>query len=122
MAEQPWLLYDADCGVCKFILARILELDRGRHRPLALQDPRAAELLPGLTEEQRMQSFHIVDPDGTVRSAGDGLAALLPPLRHVPGLASRAYWLVADNRTMLGKLIPQAAKRQARRRIERREG
>lgn len=120
-SDKPWLLYDADCGVCKFILARVLELDRGKYRPLALQDPRAAELLPGLSEEERMKSFHIVDPDGTVHSAGDGLAELIPGLERFPGIASRAYWLVAGNRSALGKLIPDAAQRQARRRIAARE-
>lgn len=121
-AEQSWLLYDADCGVCKFILARVIELDRAeRYRPLALQDPRAAELLPGLSEEERMQSFHIVEPDGTVHSAGAGLAALIPLLDRAPGFAERAYWLVAGNRSRLGKLIPDVAKRQARRRIDERE-
>ena len=119
-SARPWLIYDADCGVCKFILARVLELDRGRYRPLALQDPRAAELLPGLSEEERMRSFHIVEPDGTVHSAGDGLAELIPGLGRFPGLAERAYWLVAGNRSTLGKLIPAAARRQARRRIDER--
>jgi predicted DCC family thiol-disulfide oxidoreductase YuxK len=117
-ADRPWILYDADCGVCKFILARVLELDRGRYRPLALQDPRAAELLPGLQEEERMQSFHIVEADGTVHSAGDGLAELVPGLDRLPRLADRAYWLVAGNRSRLGKLIPAAARRQAQRRID----
>lgn len=117
-SAEAWLLYDADCGVCKFIVARVLELARGRYRPLALQDPRAAELLPGLSEEERMESFHIVEPDGTVLSAGEGLAALLPPLGRSPRMASRAYWLVAGNRDKLGKLIPAAAKRQAQRRID----
>ena len=113
------LLYDADCGVCKFIVARLLELDRaGRLRPLAIQDPRAAELLPGLTPEQRLESFHLVEADGTIRSAGEGLAALFPPLERAPGAASRLYWLVAGNRKGLGRLIPDAAKRQAQRRID----
>ena len=115
---KTWLLYDADCGLCKFVVARVLELDRGhRFHPLALQDPRAAELLPGMGEEERMRSFHLVEADGTVRSAGDGLAGLFPPLERAPRLASRLYWLVAGNRDRLGKLLPDAARRQAARRI-----
>ena len=65
-----------------------------------------------------MESFHVVEADGTVRSAGDGLAALAPPLDRFPRLASRAYWLVAGNRDKLGRLIPGAARRQAQRRID----
>ena len=104
--------------MCKFIVARILELDRtGRLRPVALQDQRAAALMPGLSEEERMRSFHVVAHDGRVHSAGDGLAQLVPPLRRFPRLAARAYGLVADNRDRLGKLIPAPARRQAQRRI-----
>lgn len=116
--ERAWLLYDADCGLCKFVVARVLELDRShRLRPLPLQDARAAELLPGLGEEERLRSFHLVDSSGAVHSAGDGLAELLPALRRFPRLSSRLYWLVAGNRDRLGKLIPGFARRQANRRI-----
>ena len=64
-----------------------------------------------------MVSFHVVDRDGTVHSAGEGLAALFLPLQRSPRLASKLYWLVAGNRDRLGKLIPAAARRQADRRI-----
>ncbi len=115
--ERAWLLYDADCGLCKFVVARVLELDRARRlRPVALQDPRAAELLPGLDAEERLKSFHLVD-SGAVHSAGEGLAELVPLLRRFPRLSSRLYWLVAGNRDRLGKLIPGFARRQADRRI-----
>lgn len=116
--ERAWLLYDADCGLCKFVVARVLELDRARRlRPVALQDPRAAGLLPGLDAEERLRSFHLVDSSGAVHSAGDGLAELVPLLRRFPRLSSRLYWLVAGNRDRLGKLIPGFARRQADRRI-----
>ena len=100
------------------MVARVLELDR-RHRlrPIALQSPRAIELLPAMTEEARMKSFHLVDSSGRVHSAGAGLAELYPPLRRSPRLADRLYWLVAGNRDRLGKLIPGVARRQADRRI-----
>jgi predicted DCC family thiol-disulfide oxidoreductase YuxK len=117
-AEPAWLLYDADCGLCKFVVARVLELDRARRfRPVALQDPRAAELLPGLNREERLRSFHLVDSSGAVHSAGEGLAELLPVLRRSPRLSSRLYRLVAGNRDRLGRFIPGFARRQADRRI-----
>ena len=100
------------------MVAQVLVLDRVRRfRPLALQDPRAADLLPGMSEEERMASFHVVGADRTVRSAGEGLAEVLPPLRRFPRLAERGYWLVAGNRDRLGKLVPAAARRRAERRI-----
>ena len=116
--ERAWLLYDADCGLCKFVVARVLELDRARRlRPVALQDPRAAGLLPGLDAEERLRSFHLVDSAGAVHSAGDGLAELVRPLRRFPRLSSWLYWLVAGNRDRLGRFIPGFARRQADRRI-----
>ena len=118
-ADRAWLLYDADCGLCEFVLARMLELDRRRRlRPLALQDPRAAALLPALSEEERMASFHVVEGDGTVHSAGAALARVIRPLGRVPWIASSLYRLVAGNRGALGRLIPAAARRQAQRRID----
>ena len=74
-------------------------------------------LLPGMSTQERMGSFHLVDAGGTVHSAGDGLAELFAPLRRFPRVASRLYWLVAGNRDRLGKLLPSFARRQADRRI-----
>ncbi len=120
-ADPAWLLYDADCGLCKFVVARVLELDvRHRLRPLPIQ--RAAELLSGLDREERLRTFHVVDASGTVHSAGAGLTQLLPVLRHSPRFADRLYWLVAGNRDRLGRLIPGFARRQADRRIASRTG
>ena len=100
------------------MVARVLELDRRhRFRPVALQSPRAVELLLAMTDDERMKSFHLVDSSGRVHSAGDGLAQLYPFLQRSPRLADRLYWLVAGNRDRLGKLIPSFARRQADRRI-----
>src|SRR3954471_11521622 len=65
------ILYDADCGFCKWCLAQVLRLDRERRlRPVALQSPEAEALLPGMDAEERMASWHLVMPDGQVSSAG----------------------------------------------------
>jgi predicted DCC family thiol-disulfide oxidoreductase YuxK len=125
---HAWLLYDGGCGICKVITARILDLDRaGRLHPVRLQDPKAAVLLPNLTEEDRLKSFHLVERDGTIHSAGEGLTKLfdyLPagaPIRKLAGrfggATDRFYWLIAGNRTALGRRIPAHVKAQAERRI-----
>lgn len=119
-AGESVLLYDADCGFCRWSVAKLLAWDRrGRLRPVALQDPQADSLLPDMGLEARMGSWHLVSPDGAVRSAGAAvqpLLRLLPggaPLAGVasafPGLTDRAYGLVARNRDRLGRLLgPEA--------------
>jgi predicted DCC family thiol-disulfide oxidoreductase YuxK len=118
------LLYDADCGLCRVLLAAVLLWDRrGRVRPVALQDAEAAELLHGMPADERMRSWHLVLLDGAVRSGGLAFAPLLRllpggrPLAALPaaapGLAERAYRLVADHRGTIGPLLPDGLKRRA---------
>jgi predicted DCC family thiol-disulfide oxidoreductase YuxK len=125
------ILYDADCGLCRWTLARVLAWDRRRVlRPVALQDPEAARLLPGMSEAERMESWHLVDADGRVASGGAAfvpLGRLLPGGRPMAALAARfprgaerAYRLVADHRSGLGRLVARGAAARARRRIAQR--
>jgi predicted DCC family thiol-disulfide oxidoreductase YuxK len=125
------VLYDADCGFCRWALGVILAWDRRRRlRPVAIDSPEGAGLLSDLDRERRQGSWHFVDRAGS-RSSG-GLAAV-PLLRQLPGggpLASmaerlprvteRGYAWVARNRGRLGKAIPAGAKARADRRIEHR--
>lgn len=127
--QQAIVLYDGDCGFCKRMLAKLLAWDRRRRlRPVPLQGAEAEGLLPGMSEEQRMASWHLVAPDGGVRSGG---AAVAPLLRMLPGgaapawladrmpaAADRAYRWVAAHRTTLGRrLAGERARRRAERRI-----
>ena len=127
------ILYDRDCGFCRWSLAVVLRGDRGRMlRPVALQDPEADRLLAGMTEEERMASSHLVGPDGAVATAGAAAAPLfrlLPGWRPLAALAARfpraterAYRWVADHRGLFGRFVTQAAKRRADRLIEARRG
>jgi predicted DCC family thiol-disulfide oxidoreductase YuxK len=114
------LLYDADCGFCRWSLDKILAWDRRRRlRPVALQDPEAYALLPGMDEETKMASWHLVTAEGDVYSAG---AAAPPLFRLLPGgrvpaavlatfprLTNGAYGFVAENRDRLGRLIGASA-------------
>jgi predicted DCC family thiol-disulfide oxidoreductase YuxK len=104
MTTHP-LLYDPDCGFCKLCVAVLLRWDRrGRLRAV-----------PG----ENLDSWRLVLPDGTVRSAGAAfppLLLLLPggaPLawltERFPGVTERAYRFVAGHRSAIGRLIPQVA-------------
>jgi predicted DCC family thiol-disulfide oxidoreductase YuxK len=120
MATDHILLYDADCGFCRWSLDKILARDRyHRIRPLPLHSAEAGALLPGMDEKTKMASWHLVLPDGTVRSAGDAVAPLLRllpkgrPLASVaatmPGLTRATYRIVARNREKFGRMLGQKA-------------
>ena len=69
------VLYDQDCGFCRWSMAKILAWDRrGALRPVALQGPEADRLLPGMDPETKMASWHLLGPDGRVHSAGAAAA------------------------------------------------
>lgn len=122
------VLYDRDCGFCRWALSKLLAWDRRRRlRPVALQDPEAGRLLAGMPEETRMASWHLVDEGGRVSSGGRGFVPLLRVLpggrpladvaARIPGPLDRAYRFVAGRRSKLGPLLSDGAKRRADRRI-----
>ena len=130
--RPPWtLIYDADCGFCRWLLGLLLSADRAhRLRPVALGTTEADALLSDLTPAQRLASFHLVSPDGERLSGGaalPGVVRLLPAgaapaalLALSPPATERGYRWIAGHRTTLGPLVPSRAKRGATRRIERR--
>ena len=116
------VIYDPDCGFCRWCLALLLTWDRGMLHPLPLGSPEADALLADLTEEQRNASWHLI-LDGRRFSAG---AALAPALRLLPGghlptavfarfprATERGYRWVADHRGTLGRFVPARARRWA---------
>ena len=129
MTTEPVIFYDADCGFCRWSLAKLLAWDR-RHalRPVALQSRAEADrMLAGMDEQTRMASWHLVLPDGTVRSGGDALA---PLLRLLPGgaplarlteaakpLVNAVYRFVAGHRSAFGRFLTDGARRRADERI-----
>lgn len=120
------MLYDADCGFCKWSLDKVLAWDRRRRlRPVAIQSAEGERLLAPMPEPERLASWHLVLPSGEVRSAGAAaapLARLLPggrPLAVVfetlPGLTDRAYRWVADHRGALARLVRASSDQRLRR-------
>jgi predicted DCC family thiol-disulfide oxidoreductase YuxK len=119
--DERWvILYDADCGFCRWSLDKLLAWDRDeRLRPVALQSDEADALLPEMDDGTKMASWHLVAPDGRAWSAGAAaapIARLLPrgaPVAFLaetfPGITSRIYRWVADNRDRLGRRLGEKA-------------
>jgi predicted DCC family thiol-disulfide oxidoreductase YuxK len=114
--DRAVVLFDEDCGFCRWATGELLAWDRrGRLRAVALQAPEAVQLLPGLDRDQQMASWHLVAPDGRVRSAGRAVAPLLrllpagTPLAVVaesfPKTTDRLYDWISRHRERLGSLL-----------------
>jgi predicted DCC family thiol-disulfide oxidoreductase YuxK len=113
--DSAVVLYDTDCGFCKWTLDKILAWDRRRRlRPVPIQSEEGARLLADVQRSKWLESWHLVLPSGEVRSAGKGLAPLaemLPggrPLailfRRFPRITDSAYKYVAANRDRFARL------------------
>jgi predicted DCC family thiol-disulfide oxidoreductase YuxK len=118
--DRALLFYDEDCGFCRWSVAKILKWDRhDRIRAVPIQGPEGDEYLDGMSEEERLASWHLVTPDGNLYSSGAAvphLAKLLPAGAPVAALASRfpgatesLYRWVARNRDTLGRRLGSEA-------------
>lgn len=110
------MLYDGECGFCRWSTHRLLAWDyRGRLRAAAIQSDEGDRLLNGMPARRRLASWHLVETDGTVRSAGDAVAPLLrrlpagTPLAVLaelfPSSTERTYRALARRRSWLGKVL-----------------
>ena len=110
------ILYDDDCGFCRWSVDVILRSDQRRAlRAVRIQSLEADEVLSEIPRDRRLQSWHVRSPDGVLYSAGRAVPPLLRILPYGQRLSSMAeafpqatdllYRLVARNRTRLGALI-----------------
>jgi predicted DCC family thiol-disulfide oxidoreductase YuxK len=118
------LLYDRDCGFCRWSAAWALRLDRRRQlEPAAIQGPRGQELLAGVDPERQLDSAHLVTADGELSSAGAIGAPVLgmfpagKPLARladrIPGTAERVYRFVSAHRAAFGRVLTKGARQRA---------
>jgi len=109
------VLYDRDCGFCRWSLDKILAWDRHRVlRPVPIQSEEGERLLAAVPAGRRLDSWHLAS-DGELRSgsaAAPPLFAALPggpplaaALRRFPGATERVYRWVADHRSLLVRLL-----------------
>jgi predicted DCC family thiol-disulfide oxidoreductase YuxK len=130
--ERALVLYDRDCGFCRWTLAKLLAWDRRKLlRPVPIDSAEGRHLLHDLSPDERDASWHFVDAAGNRASAGGAappLLRLLPGgrlpaalLSRFPAGTERAYAWVARNRSVLGRPLTARAKSRADARIRRRE-
>jgi predicted DCC family thiol-disulfide oxidoreductase YuxK len=115
------VLYDDDCGFCRWTVAWALARDRSQVlSPTPIQSRTADRLLADVAPEDRLASMHVVHADGRRESGGAALRAVLaslPSTRVAARLAAAApaatdvvYAFVARHRVLAGRLIGVSAR------------
>ena len=114
------MLYDEDCGVCRWTADRLRRWDR--HDRLTFRSIQTAEAggdLDALDPAARYASWHVIEPDGRIWSAG----AAVPSVMHrlpgggpvailattFPAATERMYGFAVRHRTRLGAMLGQQA-------------
>lgn len=109
--RRPLVFYDGGCPVCRREIAHYRRLDRdGRIEWCDIAASPVALQAHGLSFDQAMRRFHVVDGEGRLRSGAEAftviwarlpgwrwLARLVRQLR-LTGLLERAYGLWAERR------------------------
>ena len=118
--DRTIVLYDEDCGVCRWTADRLRRWDRrDRLTVRALHTAEARGDLDAMGPADRYASWHVVEPDGRIWSAG---AAIPRVMRRLPGgrpvavlaatfptMTERMYGFVVRHRTRLGRMLGQRA-------------
>jgi predicted DCC family thiol-disulfide oxidoreductase YuxK len=118
------VLYDADCGFCRWTVERIEAWDRsGRVIPVPIQSECGERLLASVPPARRLDSWHLVTGDGRLYSGGEAIApllSLLPGGRPLAALTSRfprasdrLYRAVANRRAGFGRAVRAVSRLRA---------
>jgi len=123
------VLYDADCGFCRWAMAWALGHDRRRGLvAVPIQSQLGAQLLADLSPAERLDAAHVVREDGTRKSGGNAAADVLGALpqtralgriaRRLPAPTAALYGLVAMHRHGFGRFVGGEARRRADRLLQ----
>jgi predicted DCC family thiol-disulfide oxidoreductase YuxK len=118
--QRATVLYDEDCGFCRWTADRLRTWDRRQRLTFAsIQGDVGERALGALDPNARLASWHLVTDDGSVWSGGRAVPELMRRLpggtpvvaaaRRFPGATDRAYRWAASNRDRLGRLLRQRA-------------
>jgi predicted DCC family thiol-disulfide oxidoreductase YuxK len=113
------VLYDDDCGFCRWSADRVRRWARGEADIAPIQGERGQELLRHVPPPRRLDSMHVVTADGRVLSAGEAVPPILRTRRggrplaalaeRFPGATERVYRAVADRRETIGRRLGEKA-------------
>jgi predicted DCC family thiol-disulfide oxidoreductase YuxK len=117
------VLYDGDCGFCRWSVNWALRRDRDRRLTATpIQSTTGEFLLGDLKPDERLREVHVINDDGSRSSGGAAVKEVLTALptsralaRVVsvsPRMTQLGYRFVARNRSLFGRL---ASARCARR-------
>jgi len=123
------VLYDADCGFCRWAMAWALGHDPRRALvAVPIQSQLGAQLLDDLTPSERLDAAHVVRDDGGRESGGVAAAEVLDALprtrsiarlaRRLPAPTAALYGLVARRRHGFGRFVGAGARRRADRLLQ----
>jgi predicted DCC family thiol-disulfide oxidoreductase YuxK len=109
--DRAALVFDGDCGFCRFWIARWRYRTGDAVEYVPFQDPDIPRRFPEIPRERFAHAVQLIEPDGRVSEAAEAVArlfalarrpALLWAYEHVPGVPTvteRAYRAVADHRS-----------------------
>jgi len=123
------VLYDADCGFCRWAMAWALGHDTRRALvAVPIQSQLGAQLLDDLSPGGRLDAAHVVREGGGRVSGGVAAAEVLGVLRptralgrlarRLPAPTAALYGLVAAHRHGFGRFVGGGARRRADRLLQ----
>jgi predicted DCC family thiol-disulfide oxidoreductase YuxK len=110
--DRPLIVFDGDCGFCRFWIARWRSGTGDTVDFQAFQHPDISRQFPDIPRERFARAVQLIEPNGCVSEAAEAVVRLLAlggrraPLwayHHVPAVAlvtERAYRVIADHRSL----------------------
>ena len=124
MPSKVIVLYDADCGFCRWAMAWAVRHDH-QHALVAapIQSPLGAALLADVPASERLREAHVIHDGHSRRSGGAAAADVLSTLpatralgrlgHRLPHTTALLYRVLAARRASFGRLVGREARRRA---------
>jgi predicted DCC family thiol-disulfide oxidoreductase YuxK len=115
--QRPLVIYDGDCGFCKFWIRKWANKTEGRVDYVISQDPTIPKRFPEIPRQEMDRAVQLIESDGAVYSGAEASFRAIgfnPAHRRWQGLYDRfswfawgsetAYRIIAGNRSFFSRL------------------